>query len=258
MTTTTDRRGFLATCAALPLIPTVPLTAEETAMSETEPTYPFEVPPLAFDFDALEPHIDAETMRIHHDRHHAGYVSKLNAALEDQPALHGKVIEQILREFDSVPDEIKTTIRNNGGGHANHQFFWKILRPSGTEGAGGGPTGDLKAAIEADFGSVEELKKRFNKAALDVFGSGWAFLVADPQTYRLSVVATANQDSVLLPQDDGKGLGAGLFCCDVWEHAYYLKHRNKRADYLDAFWNVLAWDIVGQRLTNLKAGKKQL
>ena len=251
------RRTALAAGAAALTAPLLP-TATGNPVSDAPPTYPFAVPPLAFSPDALEPHIDGETMRIHHDKHHAGYVSKLNAAIENVPALHGKSIEDILRNFGDVPDDIKTAVRNNGGGHANHQFFWKILRPSGTAGAGGEPAGDLKAAIEADFRSVDAMKEEFTKAALGVFGSGWAFLVADPQTYKLSVVTTANQDSVLLPREDGTGLGAGLFCCDVWEHAYYLKHRNRRADYLAAFFEVLAWDIVADRLANLKAGKDHL
>lgn len=217
------------------------------------PTYPFSLPELAFAYDALAPSIDETTMRTHHTKHHQGYVDKTNAALKDHPDLHDLSIEDLLRRFDDLPESIRPAIRDSGGGHANHQFFWKILRPAGTEGAGGGPSGELAVAIDSRFGSADAMKDAFKSAATSRFGSGWAFLVADPQTYALDIVTTANQDSVLM-----KKLGAGLFCLDVWEHAYYLTYQNRRPQYVDAFWNVLAWDIVSGRYDNLRSGADHL
>lgn len=217
------------------------------------PTYPFALPELAFKYDALAPHIDAKTMEIHHSKHHQGYVDKVNAALKDHSSLHNMSIEDILRNFEKVPDAIKTSVRNNGGGHANHQFFWKILRPNGSEGAGGKPSGELAKAIDSEFGSLENLKKAFNDAGSARFGSGWVFLLADPKTLKLKVHTTPNQDSVLM-----EGAGYGLMCCDVWEHAYYLSYQNRRPDYLKAFWNVVAWDVVSKRFEGIKAGKHHL
>ena len=239
------------------------------------PTYPFKLPSLAFDYDALWPSIDETTMRIHHGKHHQGYVDKTNAALKDYPDLHNLSIEDLLRRYDDLPESIQPAIRKNGGGHANHQFFWKILRPEGVEGAGvvdgtvvdgtvvdgtgstagtgGVPSGELAAAIKSAYGDVNHMKEVFADAAMSVFGSGWAFLVADPKTYALSIVTTANQDSVLM-----KKLGAGMFCLDLWEHAYYLNYQNRRADYINAFWRVLAWDIVSRRYDNLRSGADHL
>ena len=213
------------------------------------PTYPFVLPPLRFAYDALEPYIDAETMRLHHDKHHQTYVTNLNAALKDLPQFQNMTVEEVLRHLGDVPEEVRTAVRNNGGGHANHQFFWKILGP----GAGAGPAGKLASAINQEFGSFAAFQSAFAAAGAKVFGSGWVFLVTDPQdSSRLKLHTTANQDSVLL-----EGL-PGLLACDVWEHAYYLKYQNRRPDYLAAFWNVVDWEVVGQRFDGVRAGKKQL
>ena len=201
------------------------------------PTYPFAVPPLRVAYGALEPFFDERTMRLHHDTHHRTYVDGLNAAIKDTPALHGKSIEVILRNLDSVPESIRTAVRNHGGGHANHQFFWKVIGPPGTR-----PAGELLKAIEADFGSFDNFKNRFTEAASKHFASGWAFLVMDPKSTRLEILSLPNHDSVLAI---GK---MGLLICDVWEHAYYLKYENRRAEFLAAFWNVVDWDVVGARL----------
>lgn len=216
------------------------------------PTYPFPLPKLRFDYNALEPYIDEQTMRLHHQKHHQGYLDKLNAALADHPDLHQMSIEEILLHYPQLPEDLKPIVRTQGGGHANHQFFWKILKAV----PGTGPTeavGPLAEAINESFGSFAAFQSAFTEAALKVFGSGWAFLVLDPKNGgKLKVHTTANQDSVLL-----EGL-PGLLCCDVWEHAYYLKYQNRRAEYLAAFWNVVDWEIVGHRLEGMRAGKKQL
>ncbi len=220
---------------------------------ESPPTYPFELPPLAFAYDALEPVIDADTMRLHHGKHHQTYIDGLNAAIKDHPELQCRSVEDLLRHFGDVPETIETAVRNHGGGHANHQMFWKVIRPAGTEGAGGEPGGDLLAAIDAQFGSVANLKTAFVEAGTKLVGSGWTFLVADPKSMKLSIITTPNQDSVLLHPGQ-----AALFGNDCWEHAYYLMYQNRRADYLKAWWGVLAWDIVGRRFDGIKAGKSHL
>ena len=216
------------------------------------PTYPIALPKLRFDYNALEPFIDEQTMRLHHQQHHQGYVDKLNLALAAHPDVHGLSIEEILLRYSQLADDLKPVVRNQGGGHANHQFFWKILKAV----PGQGPTeavGPLADALKESFGSFGSFQSAFTDAALRVFGSGWTFLVVDQKNGgRLKVHSTANQDSVLL-----EGL-PGLLCCDVWEHAYYLKYQNRRADYLAAFWNVVDWEIVGHRLEGMRAGKKQL
>lgn len=194
-----------------------------------------ELPALPYAFNALEPHIDAMTMEIHHDRHHATYVNNLNAALEKHPELFEKSLEELLSNLDSVPEDIRTAVRNNGGGHANHTLFWEILSPNG----GGAPTGELADAINSAFGSFDAFKEEFTKAATGRFGSGWAWLVVDGG--KLSVTSTPNQDTPLM---EGKTPILGL---DVWEHAYYLKYQNKRPDYINAFWNVVNWDEVSKR-----------
>jgi superoxide dismutase, Fe-Mn family len=194
-----------------------------------------ELPPLQYAYNALEPHIDETTMRIHHDKHHGAYVTNLNAALEKHPSLQGKSIEDLLRGINAVPEEIRTAIRNNGGGHANHTMFWEIMAPGG-----GQPGGRLLDAITASFGSLATFKEQFGKAAMGRFGSGWAWLVQSGTT--LSIESTANQDSPLM---EGKWPVFGL---DVWEHAYYLKYQNRRADYVGAWWNVLNWTEVARRL----------
>lgn len=204
----------------------------------------FTLPDLPYDFNALEPHIDARTMEIHHGKHHGGYVNKLNAALEKAPALRGKSIEEIMRMLDTVPEEVRAAVRNNGGGHYNHSLFWKVLSPEG----GGMPSGPLLEAVEKSFGSFEALRERFSAAAAGVFGSGWAWLVADASG-RLAVETSPNQDN---PAMAGRTPVLGL---DVWEHAYYLKYQNRRPEYIEAFWNVVNWDQVAANLRAARLGE---
>ncbi len=199
-------------------------------------TMAYELPPLPYSFDALEPHIDVRTMEIHHDRHHAGYVNNLNKAVEGHPELAAMPVEQLIAHLDQVPEDIRTTVRNNGGGHANHSMFWLIMSPNG----GGQPGGALGQAIDKAFGSFDDFKQKFSAAAAGRFGSGWAWLVADPNG-NLSITSTPNQDSPIM---DGKQPIMGL---DVWEHAYYLKYQNKRPDYIGAWWNVVNWPEVEKR-----------
>jgi Fe-Mn family superoxide dismutase len=195
----------------------------------------FSVPDLPYDYDALEPHIDEETMRVHHDKHHQAYVDKANEALEGTEWADREV-EDVLRNLSAIPGEVQGPVRNNGGGHFNHSLFWQMLSPDG----GGAPSGELASAIDETFGSLDSFKDEFKKAGLTRFGSGWAWLVKDSSG--LAVVSTPNQDSPVL---DGS---IPLLGCDVWEHAYYLKYQNKRPAYIDAFWNVVNWDFVAQRL----------
>ena len=199
-----------------------------------------EVPPLPYSFDALEPHIDAQTMQIHHDKHHAAYVTNLNKALESRPELQSKSVEDLLRGFDNVPKEIGTAVRNHGGGHANHSLFWQVMGPGG----GGNPGGDLAAAIDRDFGSFQSFKEKLTNAAAGQFGSGWGWLVADGG--KLDVIARPNQDSPLM---EGK---TPLLGVDVWEHAYYLKYQNRRPDYLAAWWNTVNWQAVADRFSQAR------
>ncbi|ALC91265.1 superoxide dismutase [Bacillus sp. FJAT-18017] len=194
----------------------------------------FELPALPYANDALEPHFDALTMEIHHDRHHATYVNNLNAALEGNQELAGKSVEELIANLDAVPENIRTAVRNNGGGHANHSLFWTLLSPNG----GGAPTGEVAEAINSAFGSYDNFKAEFTKAATTRFGSGWAWLVVD--NGQLAVTSTPNQDS---PVMEGKKPILGL---DVWEHAYYLKYQNKRPDYIASFFNVINWDEVNK------------
>ncbi len=200
----------------------------------------YTLPDLPFAADALEPHIDAKTMEIHHGKHHNGYVTKTNKALEGHDDLAGKSIEDLMSGLKSVPEAIRGAIQNNGGGHANHSLFWSILSPDG----GGAPTGDLAAAIDAEFGSFDAFKEQFAAAAGTRFGSGWAWLTVDGG--KLVVESTANQDT---PLSEGRTPILGL---DVWEHAYYLNYQNRRPDYVSAFWNVVNWDAVGQRYASAK------
>jgi Fe-Mn family superoxide dismutase len=193
----------------------------------------FELKPLPYPSDALEPHIDARTMEIHHGKHHATYVTNLKNALKDQPTLASKSLEDILGHLDTVPEAIRTAVRNNGGGHWNHDLFWKLITPEGSDT----PTGALAKALDAAFGNLDEFKAKFKTAALGRFGSGWAWLVANKDG-SLAITSTPNQDNPLM---EGKYAIIGL---DVWEHAYYLNYQNRRADYVDAFWNVLNWDVV--------------
>lgn len=194
-----------------------------------------QLPALPYANDALEPHIDEQTMMIHHDRHHNTYVTNLNAALESAPQLQGKSVEQLISDLTSVPEAIRTAVRNNGGGHANHSLFWETIGPN----AGGEPTGALATAIDHELGGFEAFKAEFTKAATTRFGSGWAFLTV--ANGKLKVHSLPNQDSPLM---DGETPILGL---DVWEHAYYLKFQNKRPEYIAAFWNVVNWNEVGKR-----------
>jgi len=195
----------------------------------------FSVPDLPYPYDALEPHIDEATMRVHHDKHHQAYVDKANGALEGTEWAD-RDVEDVLRSLSSLPGDKQTPARNNAGGHFNHSLFWQMLSPDG----GGAPSGDLASAIDEAFGSLDSFKDEFKKAGLGRFGSGWAWLVKDSSG--LAVVSTPNQDS---PVTDGS---VPLLGCDVWEHAYYLRYQNRRPDYIDAFWNVVNWDYVGERL----------
>ena len=197
---------------------------------------PFTLPDLPYAFDALEPHIDAKTMEIHHDKHHKAYVDNLNAALEKHPEFDaGSDVDALLRRIGEVPEDIRGAVRNNGGGHCNHSMFWEIMGPGG----GGEPSGALADAIRSEFGGLDGLKEKMSNAGKGRFGSGWAWLVWD--NGRLAVSDTANQDSPLM---EGKFPVLGI---DVWEHAYYLKYQNRRPDYLDAWWNTVNWDAVARR-----------
>ncbi|EST55046.1 superoxide dismutase [Brevibacillus panacihumi W25] len=199
-----------------------------------------QLPALPYAHDALEPHIDKQTMEIHHGRHHATYVNNLNAALEGHADLQGKSVEELISNLDALPEGIRTAVRNNGGGHANHTLFWEVMSPNG----GGAPTGELADAINAAFGSFDNFKAEFAKAATGRFGSGWAWLIADGG--KVAITSTPNQDSPIM---EGKTPILGL---DVWEHAYYLNYQNKRPDYIAAFWNVVNWDEVSKRFAAAK------
>ncbi|EAD7678595.1 superoxide dismutase [Listeria monocytogenes] len=200
----------------------------------------YELPKLPYTYDALEPNFDKETMEIHYTKHHNTYVTKLNEAVAGHPELASKSAEELVTNLDSVPEDIRGAVRNHGGGHANHTLFWSILSPNG----GGAPTGNLKTAIESEFGTFDEFKEKFNAAAAARFGSGWAWLVVNDG--KLEIVSTANQDS---PLSDGKTPVLGL---DVWEHAYYLKFQNRRPEYIDTFWNVINWDEANKRFDAAK------
>jgi superoxide dismutase, Fe-Mn family len=201
----------------------------------------FEVPPLPYGYDALEPHIDEQTMRLHHDKHHQAYVDNANAALAGT-TLENSPVEQVLIELDTLPEDKQAAVRNNAGGHANHSLFWEIMSPNG----GGDPSGKLADAINDTFGSLDELKKLLNDAGVKRFGSGWSWLVWDGTG--LAVYSTANQDSPILKSYDD----VPLLGIDVWEHSYYLKYQNRRPDYLAAWWNVVNWDAVAQRYEVLR------
>jgi len=196
----------------------------------------YSLPPLPYPADALEPHIDKQTMEIHHGKHHNAYVTNLNAAIEKHPELASKSVEDLLKSINSVPEDIRTAVRNNGGGHANHAMFWQVMGPN----AGGQPTGAIADAINGSFGGFDKLKEEFKKAAVGRFGSGWAWIIANGN--KLTVESSANQDSPLM---EGKKIVFGI---DVWEHAYYLKYQNRRPDYIDAWWNVVNWSAINARL----------
>ncbi len=204
----------------------------------------FELPPLPYDYTALEPYIDEQTMHLHHDKHHQAYVTNLNNALQGQSQFENLAIEDLARRINEVPENIRTAVRNNGGGHANHSMFWQIMKPNG----GGDPSGALAQAITEAFGSFDQFKTAFNDAGTKRFGSGWAWLSLD-SSGKLQVTSTANQDSPLM---EGHFPIMGN---DVWEHAYYLKYQNRRADYLAAWWNVVNWDEIAKRYERAKGGR---
>ena len=203
----------------------------------------YELPPLPYDYAALEPYIDEATMKLHHDKHHQAYVTNLNGAVDKHPELGKKSAEDLLKDLAGVPEDVRTTVRNNGGGHVNHTMFWQIMKPKG----GGEPSGDIAQQIKADFGSFEDMKKQFNDATAKQFGSGWGWIIFVGG--KLKVVTTPNQDNPL-SQGHYPILGN-----DVWEHAYYLKYQNRRADYLAAWWNTVNWDEVNKRFATARSHK---
>jgi Fe-Mn family superoxide dismutase len=207
-------------------------------LTEPEESMPYEVPPLPYPYDALEPHIDEATMRVHHDKHHQAYVDKVNAALGGTDWAE-KPIEAVIRDLAQVPDDKRTAVRNNGGGHYNHTLFWESMRPDG----GGEPDGDLAAALESAFGSFADFQDKFKTTGVNQFGSGWSWLVHDGSG--LAVVGTPNQDN---PLTDGS---TPLLGVDVWEHAYYLKYQNRRPDYIDAWWSTVDWGVVAERFAKV-------
>ncbi|NMJ41214.1 superoxide dismutase [Roseomonas sp. JC162] len=235
--TTMHRRGLLFGAAGL-----AAMAATRRPASAQAPSGPFTLPALPYAPNANERAIDAMTMEIHHGRHHAAYVANLNAAVKDHSALAQMPVDEILMRLSQVPEAVRTAIRNNGGGHANHSMFWEIMG-----GEGGEPTGDLKAAIDRDLGGMEKFRTDFNTAGTRVFGSGWVFVAVTPAG-NLSLVSKPNQDTPLM---DG---GRVLMGNDVWEHAYYLRYQNRRADYLTAWWNVLSWEKIAARYDAAKNG----
>lgn len=231
-----NRRGFLKTSVATGFL------AATSRIAFGQQSGGYVLPELPYGYAALAPVIDERTMTIHHTKHHQGYVNKLNAALEGHPDLAAKPVEDLLRNLDALPESIRSAVRNNGGGHANHSLFWKVMKPAGESSK---PTGKLAAAIDVNFGSLDKFQETFAKAGATHFGSGWAWLVVDGD--KLEVMATANQDS---PLSHGKTPILGL---DVWEHAYYLNYQNRRTDYVDAFWEIVNWDQVAKNLADAKA-----
>jgi Fe-Mn family superoxide dismutase len=199
--------------------------------------YPYSLPQLPYPYDALEPYIDKMTMEIHHTKHHQAYINNLNSALEKYPEFHNLELEEILRNLNQLPEEIRTAVRNNGGGHYNHSLFWEIMKPNG----GGEPKGKLKEEIERNFGSFEEFKKLFSETAIKHFGSGWAWLVITSDK-KLKVYSMLNQDNPLMNGD------IPIMGLDVWEHAYYLKYQNRRAEYVEAWWHIVNWDKIEENL----------
>ena len=235
------RRALVLGSAAAALLPSAHARAEEAALGN-QLTYPFALPPLPYAPDTNAAAVDAETMLLHHDAHHAAYVKGLNAALKDHPDLQAKPLRELLAGAGDLPVGIRDAVRNSGGGHANHSMFWEVMG-----GRGGAPTGDLLQAVTRDFGSLEGMQAAVNRAGSEQFGSGWAFLVTD-KVGKLQVVRRPNQDS---PWADGSAVVLGN---DVWEHAYYLRYRNRRADYLSAWWSVVDWPRVEGRYAAARAG----
>ena len=244
MPTRRDALTLLAGTAAATM--TTRLFAEPQAAqpAPAAPSGPFTLAPLPYPADALEPHIDAQTMTIHHDRHHQAYVNNLNNAVKDRADLKSVPVDQLIAKLDSLPAEIRTAVRNNGGGHFNHDIFWKTMK----RGGGGQPAGEVAKALDAAFGGFDKWQDAMTRTATGVFGSGWAWLSYDPAKKALVVEPYANQDS---PAMQGK---APLLGVDVWEHAYYLKYQNRRADYVKAWFNVIDWDAVAQRLAAAQRG----
>jgi Fe-Mn family superoxide dismutase len=234
------RRSFLTGAAALS---TLVVLDRSLAGGAAPPEGPFKLPTLGYPHEALEPHIDKRTMELHHGKHHQAYVNNLNTALKDHGELAKLPLDELLARIGEIPESIRTTVRNNGGGHANHTMFWEVMGPGG-----GAPDGELKAAIDRDFGGLDKLQEQLNTAGTKVFGSGWVFIVVD-KTGKLSLASKPNQDTPLM---EG---GRVLLGNDVWEHAYYLNYQNRRADYLKAWWNTVNWPAVAKRHAAAKAGK---
>ncbi len=237
MSTTLSRRAVLTKGGLGLLAASGVLSAARHCAAAVQQNGPFSLPSLPYAVDALEPHIDARTMQIHHDKHHLGYVTTLNLALKDQHDEQGKSIEDLLKGLTSLPESIRTAVRNNGGGHYNHSLFWTVMKPNG----GGEPTGALAESIAKDLGGFTAFKAAFSKAAATRFGSGWAWLVRNGDG-KLSVTSMPNQDNALMD-----GSGTPLLGLDVWEHAYYLKYQNRRPEYVAAWWNTVNWDEVDRR-----------
>jgi len=227
--------------AACATFTSVRMAAAAAAPAAAPPTGPFKLPPLPYSYDALEPHIDARTMEIHHDKHHAAYVANLNKAVAEFPELGSKSVEALLKDLSAVPEKVRIAVRNQGGGDYNHTLFWQMMKKDG----GGEPKGELGQALETSFGNFAGFKEKFADSATKVFGSGWAWLVLDGKD--LKIEAGPNQDS---PISQGKQALLGI---DVWEHAYYLKYQNRRPEYIAAWFNVINWDFVAERYTKLKA-----
>jgi Fe-Mn family superoxide dismutase len=242
----TRRQAIKTTALVTAAAATIPGAIGQTTPATT-PAVPFTLPPLPYALDALEPHIDARTMEIHHGRHHKAYVDNLNKAVAEFPAMGKEPTEVLLLNLNSaVPEKVRTAVRNNGGGHLNHSLFWQMMK----KGDGGEPKAELAKAINTNFGSLTAFKEGFAKAALGRFGSGWAWLVTNQG--KLEIVSTANQDSPVMGKEVAGCAGGILLGLDVWEHAYYLKYQNKRADYITAWWNVVNWDFVAERYAKLK------
>jgi superoxide dismutase, Fe-Mn family len=201
----------------------------------------YELPKLPYNYNALEPHIDARTMEIHYTKHHQAYITNVNNAIKGKADLEKKSVEDLIRDLNSVPEDIRTAVRNNGGGHANHSFFWKIMGPK----AGGEPKGKLADEIKSTFGGFDQFKEKFSAAGVGRFGSGWAWLIKN-SSGKLEIVSTANQDSPLMGKAIAGAEGTPILGCDVWEHAYYLNYQNRRPDYIKAWWNVVNWDAVAK------------
>ena len=240
----TRRQAIKTTALASGALATLPSAIAQTnsnAPVAAAPSGPFTLPPLPYAYDALEPYIDARTMEIHHDKHHATYVANLNKAVAEFPDVGKMSVEAMLKDLNAIPERIRTAVRNNGGGHFNHSLFWQMLKKDGGE-----PTGDLAKAIDSAFGNFPAFKENFSKAAAGQFGSGWAWLVVDANK-QLGIEPTANQDS---PISQGKQPLLGI---DVWEHAYYLKYQNRRPEYVAAFFHVINWDFVSERYKNMAA-----